>query len=745
MDILNKKQILMRRLSVGLMLLGSICSISSCQNFEEEYVSALPGKVPMTRSFSEATAFDVATFNIRGKIRTETEKVFTRVPAAYYSDGDYVSIRLRDRNLAENTAGLYVGFQTNSATLNISFTTLKHAGYYSGSVDLELESGVELYEVVDTKVSFLKVVTPSRGKRDGLMTYEAPDREMRNYLLMFPSYNGVTAMKINTEEGSRLREVELFKESSRAPILYYGTSITQGACASRYGYSYTASTLFELGHEVVNLGFDGAGMINDQMVDLLVQEPSSAFVIDAIWNVGNVRDPDLVEKRLKGLITRYRSNYPDTPILLMSKFNRKEFPPGVWEEILFKKVYLELRDAGITKLYFQPRGDVSYQQWGGGTHPNDKGMRTLADIINGRLKGMLSGDVSVSTNLLKYSSDDFYTTGSDNSIYIKGYSGEGSINLANVFPASFVGAYSKVDMILGMPKYVNVSLLSDSDSEAKIRYADRDHLGYSAQVRVIDDEKCQEVVFNVVAPPAILPTVQVAGRDWMIFNNSALTRETAMYDNMKVAELAPNTEAIISILKEKNISKYEKLIGHFYNYNRTTAATRLKGKPASSPTGNPCPPGFELPSLNDYRALMGMPALDILNITEKVGHVKLVVNQSWTSPQGSNITLKDDGPFRNGELIDLVPSGVRYTTVIKDGVTLYFINNGAFDAPYANLLHSDKCTSLLTKDLTYYCSKRICFGRNGWNVEANAINNVNSGHTGVRCVKMKHYETRPLD
>lgn len=732
------------KININIWAMSLLLALSSCQDFEEEFVTAVPEKASATRAFSAATEFDVSTFVIHGKIRTPTEKVYTRVPVAYYSDNDYASNRLRRRSLPENTAGFYITFQTDSRTFNISFTTLKSAGYYSGSMDLGLESGVELYEVVDGKVVFKQIATPAKNAKKGVLSYTAPDEEQRTYLLMFPSYNGISEMKINTAEGSRLREAELFEESSRAPILYYGTSITQGACASRPGKAYTATTLFELGYEVVNLGFDGAGMINDQMVDLLVQEPSSAFVIDAVWNVRNVGDRNLVERRLKGLITRYRANFPETPILLMSKFNIASYRPGAWEEILFKKVYLELRDAGIKKLYFQPRGDVSYQQWGGGTHPNDKGMRTLADIINERLKGMLSGDVSVQTNLKRYRSDAFYTTGTDQNLYLKGYSGLDSIDLATVFPASFIGEFSKIEIVPTPKQYVAVEQSFVPKSRLKIRYADRDYLGFSGKVKIIDDEKCREVTFDVVAPPAILPTVNVAGRDWMIFNNSALTRETAMQDNMEVAALAPNTAAIVDILREKDIVKYEKLIGHFYNYNKTTAATRLKGKPATSPAGNPCPPGFELPSLSDYRKLMGMPTLDAVNITQKVGLVRLNVNQRWTSPQNSYITLVDDGSFKNGATIDKVSPGVRYATVTKDGVTLYFIHNGAFDADNANLLYSNKAVAVLTKDTEYKCSKRICFGRDGWDVEANTVYYTASAHTGMRCVKMKNYETKPL-
>lgn len=723
--------------SIALCILSLMCS---CQDSNDELISEQPlSKDTKARSFSDATEFDVSLFKIHGKVRATTEKVFTRVPSIYYSDDDKSSQRLKKERFPEFTAGFYITFETNSQTLSIPFTTLMASGRRVGAMDLALESALELYEVIDGEPKFIKYTTPPKGQFSGLLTHTAKDTKDRIYLALFPSYNGITDMKIKTDEGSHLREAEIFEESAKLPILFYGTSITQGACASRPGKSYTATALFELRHEVINLGFDGAGTINDQMVDFLVQIPSSVFVIDAVWNISSL-DRNLIEQRLKGLITRYRTNFPHTPILLMSKFNRASYPPGAWEEVLFKKVYLELRDAGMNDLYFQPRGNVSYLQWGGGTHPNDAGMKTMADIINRRIKGILSGEPSRKTNFKEYAGNGFHTTGMDNNLYIDGYSHMDSLDLMNIFPSSFIGDYSAIKTIgQEANQYVAVEQLSDH-SHMKVRYADRDYLGYSAVVRITDDKTCEDAEFNIVAKPLILPTVNIAGRDWMIFNNASLSRETAMEDNMKIVELVNNTEDIERVLKGKDVNKYEKLIGHFYNYNKTVPATALGGKPSVSPTGNPCPPGFELPTLNDYRSLIGIPGLNV----NKKEAVYLQENSPWSSPdRTTTITLANDGPFVNGTL-PKVSTSVKYTKLTKNGVTLYFINNGAFNAPESYLLYEDKCTSLLTKDISGTASIRICLGRYDWPIEANLINNRTSGYTGARCVKKLNYTTEPL-
>lgn len=725
-------------------LLFASLTMFACQE-SDLFTEGIQNVGYMTRAidagFSNDTIFDVAKFKIHGKTRMQTEKVFTRVPASYYSDGDRASVRLRDKRFPENTAGFYISFQTNSPKLTIDFETTLASGSYAGSVDSGLESGVELYEYEGGKMKSRILVTPLRRRFDAVLSYQSPDSSLRSYVLFLPAYNGIKTMVLKTQSGSMLRQSELFNESQQLPILYYGTSITQGACASKYSNSYTALTFLELGHEVINLGFDGAGQTNDQMVEFVVQQPSAAFVVDAVWNMNHYSQNLLeVERRMTNLITRYHQNYPETPILLMSKFNKASFAPGsAWEEALFKKIYLDLRKAGISNLYFQPRGNVSYLHWGGGTHPNNAGMRTVADIINKRLRSMLSGETAQKINLKKQDTSRYYTTGTDNNLYLKGYSGLDSINLADIFPASFIGEYSQISVQNGAKKYVDIKQLS-SKSTIQVRYADRDHLGYSAKVIITDDVTCEDVEFNIVAAPVVLPTVSVAGREWMIFNNMALSSETAMADNMEVAQLAKSTEDIERILHEKDIHKYEKLIGHFYNYNKTVPATKFRGKPASSPIGNPCPPGFELPTLTDYRNLIGIPELNV----NKKNAAYLQENEVWKSPDnGSLILLANDGPFANGTLPQ-VATTVKYTKITRGETTLYFINNGAFDAGNSGLLYEEKTSSLLTKDVVGTTSIRISLGRYNWPVEANPIHHIHSGHTGARCVKSSSYETRPL-
>ena len=73
------------------------------------------------------------------------------------------------------------------------------------------------------------------------------------------------------------------------PIVFYGTSITHGACASRPGMVHTAILGRWLDMPVVNLGFSGNGRMDQAVGEFLVQVDATAYVIDCLPNMGPER------------------------------------------------------------------------------------------------------------------------------------------------------------------------------------------------------------------------------------------------------------------------------------------------------------------------------------------------------------------------------------------------------------------------------------------------------------------------
>src|SRR5437867_1827923 len=62
----------------------------------------------------------------------------------------------------------------------------------------------------------------------------------REYLLYLPLYNGVSSVEIGVPRANQLHKADARPAERQKPIVFYGTSITQGGCASRPGMVHTA-------------------------------------------------------------------------------------------------------------------------------------------------------------------------------------------------------------------------------------------------------------------------------------------------------------------------------------------------------------------------------------------------------------------------------------------------------------------------------------------------------------------------
>ena len=93
----------------------------------------------------------------------------------------------------------------------------------------------------------------------------------REYLLYLPLYNGVRSVELGLPKDSTLAKAGTWSSAIGKPIVFYGTSITQGGCASRPGMVHTAILGRQLNAPVINLGFSGNGKMEPEMANLLAE------------------------------------------------------------------------------------------------------------------------------------------------------------------------------------------------------------------------------------------------------------------------------------------------------------------------------------------------------------------------------------------------------------------------------------------------------------------------------------------
>src|SRR6056300_175218 len=140
------------------------------------------------------------------------------------------------------------------------------------------------------------------------------DNELREYRVFLPLYDGLKSIEIGIDNSSFIRKPE---KNEKKPIIFYGTSITQGATASRPGMVHTNIISRKLDRNVINFGFSGNGRM-EQPISRLISESNPAFYV--IECMPNMFPPDMVTSNTIPLVDTIRNKHPNTPIILVNLF-----------------------------------------------------------------------------------------------------------------------------------------------------------------------------------------------------------------------------------------------------------------------------------------------------------------------------------------------------------------------------------------------------------------------------------------
>jgi hypothetical protein len=258
-------------------------------------------------------------------------------------------------------------------------------------------SGLDLY-VKDARGTWkwLAVGRPTKFPINSVTLVKNLPEGTREYLLYLPLYNGVASVEIGIPEGYTIRKAPPYPDD-RKPIVFYGTSITQGGCASRTGMVHTAIIGRRLNYPVINLGFSGNGRMEPEMADLFVELDPSVYVLDCLPNMNG----QMVAERVEPFVRKLRQAHPDTPILLVEDRtysdafmiqSRRQRNTENRREL--KKVYVRLKSEGDKHLYYLPgerllEDDRDNLATVDGSHPTDLGFMRQADVFCEALRPIL--------------------------------------------------------------------------------------------------------------------------------------------------------------------------------------------------------------------------------------------------------------------------------------------------------------------------------------------------------------------
>ena len=331
--------------------------------------------------------YDVTTWGVEGKGFTDTQRYFDRLPSRAES-----SVRSAVWSLSRDSAGMVAHFQTDAATIHVRYTLFKDR-LDMPHMPATGVSGLDLYaQDDDGQYRWLNVVKPTQQTvHQQLVSGLAPGR--RQYMLYLPLYNGVESLEIGVPKEAGFTPISPRKEK---PIVFYGTSIMHGACASRPGMSITAIVGRRLNRPVINLGFSGNGKMEKNVGDFLVELDPAVYVIDCLPNM-NGSD---VAQNTEPLVRQLRQARPDAPILLVEDrtYTNARFLPSSRQRhqtsrAALKAAYEALVADGVKHLYYL-EGDILLGADGeaatDGSHPNDLGMMRYADAYENALRPILA-------------------------------------------------------------------------------------------------------------------------------------------------------------------------------------------------------------------------------------------------------------------------------------------------------------------------------------------------------------------
>lgn len=317
-----------------------------------------------------------------------------KIYGIYYDDGKFrripeeVAKTVNDGvyRLHANTAGGRVRFKTDSPYVAIH-TKMPMIGKmphfaYTGS------AGFDLY-IDEDGGRYFDTFVPPIGISDGYESIVRFDSsEMREITINFPLYSDVSELYIGLSDGATIEEAKPYK--TEKPIVYYGSSITQGGCASRPGTSYQSLVSNRLDANYINLGFSGNARAEDPIAEYISNLDMSVFVYDYDHNAPSVEH---LEKTHQKMFQKIRDKNPDLPIVLVSRPHYYLLDHEKRRLEIITKTYNDAKAAGDGNVYLIDNVALTQLCKNEGTvddcHPNDLGFASMANAVGDVLEKIL--------------------------------------------------------------------------------------------------------------------------------------------------------------------------------------------------------------------------------------------------------------------------------------------------------------------------------------------------------------------
>jgi len=287
--------------------------------------------------------------------------------------------------LAQCPAGVFIAFRSDAADLSVRLANVDTGGM--NHMAISGSAGAELYMQEEGRWYPVGTAIPGNEHRcfERVLTQGRP-RHLREFRLYLPLYKATEQVEIGFSPEAVV-EPSPAPEGSR-PTVFYGTSITQGGCASTTGSDFVSIVARMLGIETLNFGFSGNGKGEAVLAEALAGIDAEMFVLDYVANAAL----DLLDATLPEFIRILRTRHPSTPIVLLGMigyhqfhWNFTRYDDAMARRDCVMRHYLACKAAGDGHLHFiDGHGLLAAGETGtsvDGVHPTSAGFLQMAERL----------------------------------------------------------------------------------------------------------------------------------------------------------------------------------------------------------------------------------------------------------------------------------------------------------------------------------------------------------------------------
>ena len=324
-------------------------------------------------------------FTIHGVFYDEAQGQFIRMPQ---NVADAVESDVKWLN--RQTAGGRIKFRTDSKFFAFHAVMYNDDGkHYTKSMDSDFDLLRRNDSLVDTTYCYTFIPPLEMGRTfESLIT---TDGDMEDYIFVLPSFANVYELYIGVDKNAELLEPTPY--TYQKPIVYYGSSITQGGCASRPANTYQSIITKHLDTDYITLGFAGNAKGEQVIAEHIATLDMSIFVLDYDHNAP---DAEHLKQTHLPFYRTVRAAHPDSPIVILTAPNT--MPWYDWYQArrdVIRETYETAVAEGDKNVYFIDGstffGDVDRDLCTLDTcHPTDLGMYRMAMTIEPLIKKLLN-------------------------------------------------------------------------------------------------------------------------------------------------------------------------------------------------------------------------------------------------------------------------------------------------------------------------------------------------------------------